>query len=186
MTPSKTTGYTGTAKLLHWGMGLIWLAAWTVGILATHWRDELNAHHELTFLHKAVASTLLFLIVLRVAWRLTHRPPALPASMSAAMQRGAMVGHVLLYVVALVALPLSGWYWSSVADKAIMVAGLFVLPPLVGADPDLYDLAKTIHTWTAWFCGALIGGHVLVALKHHFFEKDDVLVGMLPARASRD
>jgi cytochrome b561 len=25
-----------------------------------------------------------------------------------------------------------------------------------------------------------VGGHVLVALKHHFIEKDDVLSGMLP------
>lgn len=31
-------------------------------------------------------------------------------------------------------------------------------------------------------CGALVGGHVLVALKHHFVEKDEVLKGMLPGR----
>jgi cytochrome b561 len=100
--------------------------------------------------------------------------------MSPLMQRGAIVGHILLYAVALIALPLSGWYWSSVADKPIVVAGLFVLPSLVNPDPELYDLAKYVHTWTAWFCGALIGGHVLVALKHHFVDKDDVLDGMLP------
>lgn len=75
------------------------------------------------------------------------------------------------------ALPLSGWCWSSVADKPILVAGLFNLSPLVAPNPDLYDLAKLVHSWTAWFCGALIGGHVLVALKHHFVDKDDILKG---------
>lgn len=35
MTVSKTDGYTGTAKWLHWGMALIWLGSWGVGILAT-------------------------------------------------------------------------------------------------------------------------------------------------------
>ena len=181
---AKTGSYTGAAKWLHWGMALIWIGAWIVGILATHWRDEFNAHHELTFLHKALASTVLFLIVVRIAWRLTHPAPALPGSMSPLMKRGAVVGHVMLYAVALIGLPLSGWYWSSVADKPIMVAGLFMLPPLVDPDQSLYYLAKGIHTYTAWLCGTLVGGHVLVALKHHFFEKDDVLSGMLPGRSN--
>lgn len=180
MTVSETDGYTGTAKWLHWGMALIWLGSWGVGILATHWRDELNPHHELTFLHKATASTLLFLVVVRVFWRLLKRPPAFPVSMNPLMRRGAALGHILLYALALMALPLSGWYWSSVADKPILVASLFILPPLVAPNPDLYDLAKLVHTWIAWFCGALVGGHALVALKHHFVDKDDILNGMLP------
>jgi len=57
---AKAESYTSTAKWLHWGMALLWIGAWFIGILATHWRDEFNAHHELTFLHKAMASTLLF------------------------------------------------------------------------------------------------------------------------------
>ncbi|MCX2812454.1 MULTISPECIES: cytochrome b [unclassified Pseudomonas] len=179
---AKAGSYTATAKWLHWTMAFIWIAAWVIGLLATHWRDELNSHHELTFLHKAMASTLLFLVVARIAWRLTHAAPALPDTMSPLMKSGAFVGHLLLYSVALLALPVSGWYWSSVADKPILVAGLFVLPPLVDPDQSLYDLAKGIHTYSAWLCGALVGGHVLVALKHHFIEKDEVLVGMLPAR----
>ena len=46
--------------------------------------------------------------------------------------------------------------------------------------PDLYDLAKYIHTWTSWFCGALVGGHLLAALKHHLIDKDNILTSMLP------
>nr|AWH58710.1 Putative cytochrome b [Pseudomonas fluorescens] len=164
---------------------MIWIGAWCIGILATHWRDELNLHHQLMFLHKAMASTILFLVVARIAWRLTHPAPALPDSISPLMKRGAFLGHLLLYIVALVGLAVSGWYWSSVADKPIMVAGLFMLPPLVAADQSLYDLAKWIHTYTGWFCGALVGGHALVALKHHFMEKDNVLAGMLPERSRR-
>ncbi|WP_064595063.1 cytochrome b [Pseudomonas sp. DR 5-09] len=177
---AKLPGYTSTAKWLHWGMALIWIFAWCVGFLATQWRDELNAHHELTFLHKAVASTIIILVVVRLGWRFANPTPALPETMSPLMKRGAFIGHVLLYVIALIGLPLSGWYWSSVAGKPIMVASLFALPALVAPDQGLYDLAKAIHTYTAWFCGALVGGHVLIALKHHFIERDDVLKGMLP------
>ncbi|WP_372028415.1 cytochrome b [Pseudomonas kurunegalensis] len=178
----KDTGYTATAKWLHWSMAAIWIIAWLIGILATHWRDDLNPDHGLTFLHKALASTLLFLLLARVAWRLSHPAPALPDSMSSTMKRLANLGHLALYAVALVALPVSGWYWSSVAGKPIMVAGLFELGPLREADQSLYDLAKAIHTYTAWACGILIAGHIFVALKHHFVERDNVLKGMLPGR----
>lgn len=75
---ARPGNYTATAKWLHWGMALIWIAAWFIGILATRWRDELNPGHGLTILHKAIASTLLFLIVIRVAWRLTHPTPRCP------------------------------------------------------------------------------------------------------------
>lgn len=51
------------------------------------------------------------------------------------MKRGAVLGHVLLYALALIALPVSGWYWRSVADKAILVAGLSALAPLSRAQP---------------------------------------------------
>lgn len=182
MARAQADSYTGTAKWLHWGMAAIWIVSWGIGIAATHWRDELNPDHGLTILHKALASTLLFLVVVRVAWRLTHPAPALPASMSPLMQRGAIIGHVLLYVIALVALPFSGWYWSSVADKPILLLGLFQLPPLVAPAPELYDFAKMIHTWMGWFCGALVGGHLLIALKHHFIDRDGVLKGMLLSR----
>lgn len=179
---SQPLSYTPTAKWLHWIMALIWITSWCIGILAVHWRDALNPGHELTFLHKALASTLIFLVGLRIIWRLTHRPPPLPDAMSTFSKRGALIGHFLLYAIALLALPVSGWYWSSVADRPIMVLGLFLLPPLREPAPELYELAKYIHMWTSWFCGLLVSGHALIALKHHIFDKDDVLKGMLPKR----
>ncbi|AIG02093.1 cytochrome B561 [Pseudomonas fluorescens] len=178
MTEAKS--YTSIAKWLHWSMALIWIGAWLVGIVAVHWRDEFNPQHQLTFLHKAMASTLLFLIVLRIAWRLTHAAPAMPDTMSPRLKHAAFIGHLLLYIVGLLGLPISGWYWSSVADKPILVAGLFLLPPLVEPDKNLYELAKAIHTYSAWLCGALVGGHMVMALKHQFIDKDQVLTGMLP------
>jgi len=177
---SGSVRYTRTAQWLHWSMAAIWILSWALGILATHWREALNPAHGLTLLHKALASSLLILIIVRVLWRLTHPAPPLPSQMSSLMQRAAHLGHALLYGVALIALPLSGWYWSLVADKPILLLGLWQLPPLVMPDPTLYELAKMLHQWMAWGCGALVGGHVVVALKHHWIDKDTVLRSMLP------
>jgi FMN-dependent NADH-azoreductase len=148
-------------------------------------RDELNAHHQLTFLHKAIASTVLFLTALRIVWRITHPTPPLPATMSPAMQKAAHLGHYALYAIALIALPLSGWMWSSVADKPVMMLGFIHLPMLVAPAPEYYDTAKLIHRSIAWSFGLVVLGHIAAALKHHFVDKDDVLQSMLPAWLAR-
>jgi cytochrome b561 len=172
------SNYTPTAKGFHWIMALIWIAAWIIGFVAVHGGESWNPNHSLTFLHKAIASTVVFLTALRLAWRLTHRAPALPATMSPLMRNLAHGGHVLLYAVALFALPMSGWYWSSIVDKPILLAGVIHLPPLVAPDPSLKLLARSVHVYTAWFCGLLVAGHALVALKHHFIDRDDILLRM--------
>jgi cytochrome b561 len=177
--------YNPVSKFQHWLMALIWVSAWIIGFIGVHFRDELNAHHELTFLHKAISSTVIFLTALRIVWLLTHPVPSLPASMSPAMQRAAHLAHYALYAVALIALPLSGWMWSSVADKPIMMLGLFHLPPLVAPAPEYYDLAKLVHRFLAWSFGLVVLGHAGAALKHHLVDKDGVLNSMLPNRIQR-
>ncbi|RYG89245.1 MAG: cytochrome b [Alphaproteobacteria bacterium] len=177
-----TQGYHPLSKFQHWLMALVWIAAWIIGFIAVHFRDVLNAHHELTKVHKALASTVIFLTVLRIVWRWTHPAPSLPSSMSPGMQKAAHAAHLALYALALLALPLSGWMWSSVADKPIMLLWLFKLPPLVAPAPEYYDLAKMVHQWLSWSVGLLVVGHASAALKHHLYDKDGVLRSMLPDR----
>lgn len=182
---SKTSSYTSTAKLLHWLMASIWIAVWIVGALAVYFRDTLNPTHGLTYWHKAFASALLILLVIRVAWRATHTPPEMPAQMTSRMKQAAHLGHLVLYALALAALPISGWIWSSVADKPIMVLGMLQLPPLLAANPDAYDLAKWVHVACAWTSVALVLGHIAMALKHHLVDKDNVLLSMAPRFKSK-
>lgn len=177
---STARSFDPIAKSLHWSMGILWLAVWVIGYVAVTWRDALNPHHGVTIAHKALASVLLVLIVVRVAWRLTHPAPAFPNSMGHLAQKAAHAGHVFLYVVALIALPLSGWFWSSVADKPIMLLWTLPLPPLVAPNPELYDLAKAIHVNLAWAAAAIVVGHIALALKHYWIDKDGILESMLP------
>lgn len=184
-TPVAAPAYHPISKFQHWLMAGIWIAAWLIGFVAVHLRDSVNAEHQLTILHKAIASTVLFLTALRLVWRLTHPAPALPSSMSPAMQRMAHLGHLGLYAVALIALPLSGWMWSSVADKPIMMLGLVQLPPLVAPAPEYYGLAKLVHQWLSWTFGLVVLGHAAAALKHHFVDRDGVMASMLPGFMQR-
>ncbi|RYZ89539.1 MAG: cytochrome b [Proteobacteria bacterium] len=188
-TDNVTKEYNPISKFQHWLMALIWICTWVIGFSAVHFRDVLNGHHQLTFLHKAIASTVIFLTALRIAWRMIHPTPALPDTMSPLMQKAAHLGHYSLYTVALIALPLSGWMWSSVADKPIMMLGFIHLPMLVPPAPEYYDTAKLVHQCLAWSFGIVVLGHIGAALKHHFVDQDGVLRSMLPtwpARSTRD
>lgn len=182
---AQPESYTGIAKFFHWAMAVIWIAAWCMGMIAVYLRDAFNPHHGMTIAHKAVGSTILFLVVLRIAWRLTHPAPERPDLMSPLARKVAGMAHIALYAVALIALPLSGWLWSSVADKPIMLLWLYQLPPLTAPNPAAYETAKLVHLLCAWSMGALVAGHILAALKHHFIDRDGILAGMLPGSASR-
>lgn len=181
---STTHHYHPFSKLLHWTMGVLWISAWFAGFMAVHFRDQLNPHHGLTIWHKGVAISLVFLIVVRVSWRLMSSPPPLPDTMGAMMQRAAVAGHIGLYGLALIALPMSGWALSSVANKPVIMFGLVQIPPFLPPNKELVELLRSVHTILSWVCGAMVMGHVLIAFKHHFIDKDGVLQGMLPRRKS--
>jgi len=103
--------YTTTAIVLHWGIALLVVVQFTWG----WWMQEIpkqpvGPRVDAFNLHKSMGLALLALMLIRLAWRLGHRPPALPAM--PAWQAGlAQTTHVLLYVV-LSLQPLSGYLGS--------------------------------------------------------------------------
>ena len=75
-------------------------------------------------LHKSIGLTLLLLVVIRLAWRATHRPPALPP-MPAWQAFAARVNHGLLYACLLVQ-PLSGYLGSAVSGYPVRYFGMLL------------------------------------------------------------
>jgi len=63
--------------------------------------------------------------------------------------------------------------------------GLVPLPNLVGRDAQLGIRLLELHETLNWMLITLVALHSAAALKHHFIDRDDVLVRMLPARTDR-
>ena len=129
---------------------------------------------------------ILALTVLRVGWRLTHKPPALPASMARPLRWLARASHALFYFL-LIAMPLSGWWTSSAVPDPKRHAfgfGIFDIPflPVTQSWPSA-GAARFVHTNLAWLMVGLAVLHICAALKHHFVDKDDVLKRMLPRKS---
>jgi cytochrome b561 len=172
--------YGGVTQLFHWVVvGLII----TQFVLANRADDLPLGVKKIAVLaqHKSVGMTILMLAVLRISWRLSSKVPALP-SMTPGWQRlGARGSHVLLYLL-LFLMPLSGWLMSSARNFPVSWFGLFTFPDLIGPDRALYERLHDVHEAlaTTLFVVAVI--HALAALKHHFFDRDNVLRRMLPMR----
>lgn len=181
MKRSSSVYYTRTAQALHWLMAIIFISAWIIGFYSGNFLSydaDGSFKGEVITLHKNIASTILFLVVIRIFWRYTHPVPEIPASMPPLMQKLAHMGHLALYLM-LLALPISGCLFSWSAGHPVPVLYLFEIPRLVQDNPELLAVVKPLHIYLSWAAGFLLVGHIGAALKHHFIDKDHVLISML-------
>ena len=176
------THYTATAKGLHWLMALLIFGLLALGF---YMQDLPLSPEKLQFYswHKWAGVTVFALVWLRLLWRVTHRPPAYPISMSGLQQALAHTGHLVLYVLMIV-IPLSGWLMSSAKGVPTVWFGVLPLPDLIGRDKELGKQLAELHSALNIGFLVLIGGHAAAALFHHLVHKDDTLRRMLPARAN--
>jgi cytochrome b561 len=59
------------------------------------------------------------------------------------------------------------------------------LPDLLARTSELGDLLQTVHMLLNFGMAGLVTGHVGAALKHHFIDRDEVLIRMLPFLCQR-
>mgnify|MGYP003339393782 CR=1 FL=1 len=69
--------YTSVARLLHWIIAILILVNLWLGFA----HDSLPKDWKVMPVHKSIGLTVLALTILRIVWRLGHKPPALPAAM---------------------------------------------------------------------------------------------------------
>lgn len=178
----STPRYTRTAITLHWLLGISLVGIFSVGLYMADLQFS-PQRLKLYNWHKWAGIIILALSVVRLVWRLTHRPPALPLAVEASMpgwQRVAyQATHVAMYALFFV-VPLVGWAYSSAAGFPVVLFGVLPLPDFVPASKALAETIKPFHELTAWALAALVGLHVAAALKHHFIDKDGLLQRMLP------
>ena len=178
------THYTRTAKGLHWLMTILFFGLLALGFYM-HDLPLSPEKLQLYSWHKWAGVTAFLLVWFRLFWRIAHRPPALPESMSTLMQRAAHAGHFLLYGL-MIAIPLSGWLMSSAKGFQTVWFGVLPIPDLLGKNKETGDLLQSVHMSLNLLFVAVIAGHIGAALKHHFIDKDDILTRMLPDYAKEN
>ena len=186
-------GYTSDGRfspvgvVFHWGMAALILfqlgLGWAMTLLVPVGGSKLHWYE----VHSAVGLAIFLLALFRIVWRIMISDPWNDADTMGWRTKLAYVVEHLFYVTFFI-LPITGWaMWSSVAPPGpLSVGGIFPWPqlPIEELSTDLQwqvmAVAESLHLFFVWVLMLLIPMHVLAALKHHFWDRSDVLRGMLP------
>lgn len=171
-------GYTRPAIWLHWAIALIIFCSFPVGLYMVGLAVS-PQKLKLYSYHKWAGVTVFILALLRIAWRLAHRPPELPAGIPAWQRQAASATHLLLYLL-IFTIPITGWLMSSAKGFQTVYFGVFPIPDFLGKDKALGDLLALVHQSLNYLMALLVAMHIGAALKHHFVDRDNVLMRMLP------
>ena len=180
------TRYSTVAIVLHWLIALLILAnivlAWTFQNIPKGLLE-----FKLIQLHKSFGITVLLLSVLRLAWRLMNPPPPEPP-MPTWQRWAAATVHWGFYVI-MIGMPLSGWAMVSTSSLNLPTMLYGVIPwPHIALLHDLPLASRKLwgawmgntHATLAWIAYGLIALHVAAALKHQFFDRDNLIYRMAP------
>jgi cytochrome b561 len=163
--------YNRVARILHWTIGTLIIANILLGIF----HDPLGEMFAAMPLHKSIGFTVLGLSLFRLAWRITHPAPPLPAAMPGWEKAAALSLHWIFYALMII-LPMTGWIFSSAAKYPLSFFGLFDIPKLdVQPKTPLQQGAHNAHVVLGYLWAVLLVGHIGAALRHHFLLKDGVL-----------
>ena len=168
-------GYGLATRIVHWVMAIAIVAMFFLGL----WMVTLNYYSPYYRLapdiHRSVGMLLLFLLVLRFAWRLANPKPD-DSELSPIERKAATAVHWGFYPL-LFALMVSGYLISTADGRPIAVFNWFSVPSLVHMK-GLEDPAGEVHEWLAYLTIALVVLHAAASLKHHFIDRNRVLARM--------
>ena len=173
MTASR---YSRVAILLHWTGALLILAGAGLGLTMT---DLPLTPTKLRYYawHKWIGITVFLVAALRLAWRAFVPPPPF-APMPPWQMRAARTVHALLYALML-AIPVSGWVYSSATGVSVSYLNLVPLPNLVPKDKALASVLLAAHQTLNATLGVALLLHIGAAIKHQWIDRDGSLSRML-------
>ncbi|EAT4922235.1 cytochrome b [Salmonella enterica] len=146
--------YGVVSAALHWLTALVVYGMFALGLWMVTLSYYDGWYHQAPEIHKSIG------ILLMMATRI-----------------GAAAGHLLLYLL-LFAIIISGYLISTADGKPISVFGWFEIPATLTDAGAQADIAGTLHLWFAWSLVIISLSHGVMALKHHFIDKDDTLKRM--------
>lgn len=175
--PPADPRYTRVARALHWIIAALIVAQLVGGFVMHKLPNSASFKVEAYQMHKSFGLIVLALSLARLAWRLTHRPPPLPAGMAAWEVWLARLTHIAFYGL-MIGVPLAGWLMISASPYPSSFLFLFDIPklPVIG---DAAFWAET-HEVMAKLTAGLLVLHVAGALKHRYKDGHDVIGRMWP------
>lgn len=167
------------AKTLHWSVAFVILVTLGIGLVM----GEIHGPERGTYylFHKSFGLLALLLVLCRIVWRATNKPPLPMPGQPRWQILAAELVHWALYALML-AVPVLGYLVQSYSGRPMNWFGVEALPVpnLIAADQVQREAFGEIHETVAWGLVVVIAAHVGAALYHHFIRKDGTLARMTP------
>ncbi|MES9968528.1 MAG: cytochrome b/b6 domain-containing protein [Candidatus Thiodiazotropha sp.] len=175
---TKRMSYGKFDKFIHWLMavniGATLYFAYGISELTNDLKLAEYGDHGLS------VTTIAICLVIRTLWRAYEGFPALPASMSQIQKLAAKAMHYFLYIC-LCCQIVVGILLASTTEQDFIATGYNIdYSSFNLVSKELYQPLLLIHKSVYWLILALLAIHITAAFKHHFFDKDEVLIRMLP------
>ena len=182
-TSAPPARFTSLSRLLHWSMAAMVIAQLLLGVTMV---ASLSYYPLLLAIHRPLGVAILAFAVIRLANRLTHRPPPFLATMSRAERRIATWSEYLLYAL-LLAQPLVGWTMLSAARYPVVLYGPVHLPGIAPHNITLYAGLRFTHSVLALLLFVTFTAHMCAVLFHTFVLRDGILdrMALWPTRGAR-
>jgi cytochrome b561 len=170
--------YGAVSKSLHWMLALL-----MIGLIGLGWYMVDLTYYDPWYydslaLHRAFGILVLVLGVIKLVWIMYSRSPVYAATLKAWERSAARVTHIIFYL-AMVAIPITGYLISTSKGDAVSFFGWFEIPAFFSINDTLRDFAIALHYYLAYGIAFLIVVHALAAFKHQFIDKDGTLKKML-------
>ncbi|MGN7678563.1 MAG: cytochrome b [Anaplasma sp.] len=157
----------------HWVMALAIIGLVALGFCMTSMSfSDNSAKRQLYAVHKACGIVVLAILPVRLLSRLCSKVPPYSDKISRAFVVLAKVVHFFLYVL-MFCIPVSGYLMSSASGHPVFM-WYFTIPAAIPKDESVASIFSAVHEISVFALIAVVVLHVLGALKHTFFDGDNV------------
>jgi len=166
-------------QLFHWVTAILVVAAYFLGPGGREQRAFSPSMETTRDLHETLGITVFVIVLLRILWRLFEGEVEHPG-MASWISYSSKFFHLLLYAL-LLSIPATAIVGTWLQGHPLtLLVGEF--GPFLTQAHDLGTSVMEIHTTLGDVIVWMAGLHAAVAIGHHFYLRDRVLVSMLPER----
>lgn len=168
--------YGSITKLLHWLIAFLVLFMLCLGFLMGYINNK-AVFAKVINIHKLTGLAILILMIIRAIWTSINPKPELPVDMPFWQKYAACSLHFSFYIV-LIIMPITGWIMSVASGYNPKLLSWEITLP-IAQSKSIATLFENIHSTLAIIIILMISMHVLAALYHLLYKKDNILQRML-------
>jgi len=169
--------YTYFQKMMHWVMAVVIILLTLMGFFLDTISDAFKGTAYM--MHKSFGVVVLCLMIIRLISRWVHPPKVQYHAINALHHFISQMSVWVLYSIVFL-MSISGFIMSLAGGYGISLFNLFDMPYPFDKNIELAGWMHTVHTTFSFVIAGVILLHILAALWHHYFLKDDTLKRMLP------